>query len=64
MDFKKRLLFIIFLLSFLGKINAVNDTQAKVVLDKTGFFAIKGRNFMPILHKLSFGMMERRSGLI
>ena len=35
MDFKKRLLFIIFLLSFLGKINAVNDTQAKVVLDKT-----------------------------
>ena len=63
MDFKKRLLFIIFLLSFLGKINAVNDTQAKVVLDKTAA-CISNKDGASANFQMSSGKIATTSGFI
>ncbi|ETD21119.1 MULTISPECIES: LolA-like putative outer membrane lipoprotein chaperone [Prevotellaceae] len=63
MDFKKRLLFIIFLLSFLGKISAVNDTQAKVVLDKTAA-CISNKDGASANFQMSSGKIATTSGFI
>ena len=63
MDFKKRLLFIIFLLSFLGKINAVNDTQAKIVLDKTAA-CISNKDGASANFQMSSGKIATTSGFI